>query len=408
MAILVTDGNQRSTLALVRALGRAGVTVTVGECRPSSLAGNSRYCANTVCYPSPLEGEERFLAFLREILERRQHRVLLPMTDVTLQAVARARGTLTPLVEVPLPEWKQVTILQDKRQTLLLARQAGLSYPQTFLLHDNERVEDVAHTICYPAVIKPRFSWFLRDAQWFAGRVQYARNPSELIAKYQQSHLLIPYPLVQERIEGEGRGVFLLVWDGELKAAFCHRRLREKPPSGGVSVYCESVPLDEVLVEKSFALLRSVGWQGVAMAEFKIDRRDGEAKLIEVNGRFWGSLQLCMDAGINFPLMLYRLATGERISSQFNYRVGVKSRWLLGDLDHLLIRLTRSRELHGTGTPGVSKVGALLNFLKLYERDMHYEVLRLDDPYPGWTEMKTYLVDACRSLVQRRKRTSDH
>src|SRR5690606_9876903 len=42
--------------------------------------------------------------------------------------------------------------------------------------------------------------------------------------------------LVQQRIEGPGTGVFLLRWQGRTLAAFAHRRIREKPPSGGVSV----------------------------------------------------------------------------------------------------------------------------------------------------------------------------
>ena len=68
---------------------------------------------------------------------------------------------------------------------------------------------------------------------------------------------------------------------------------------------------------------------------------------MEVNGRFWGSLQLAIDAGMNFPLLFYRLAIGEDVPSQFDYKAGVRSRWLLGDLDQLLIRLTHSGWANG-------------------------------------------------------------
>ena len=45
------------------------------------------------------------------------------------------------------------------------------------------------------------------------------------------------YPLlVQRRIVGPGRGVFILVWEGRVCAAFGHRRIREKPLTGGVIV----------------------------------------------------------------------------------------------------------------------------------------------------------------------------
>jgi predicted ATP-grasp superfamily ATP-dependent carboligase len=403
VSVLVTDGNQRSTLAVVRALGHGGIPVTVGESQSSSLAGVSRHCARRICYPSPVEEGEHFLAFLYEELRGGQYNLLLPMTDITMQLIASARESLSPMVRVPFPGQAQVNLVQDKRHMLLLARQVGIACPETFLLDETESLEAIAARIRFPAVVKPRFSRFCRNGKWVSGSVQYARDLTSLVAEYDRIHKLIPYPMVQEKIEGEGRGVFLLIWNGELKAAFCHRRLREKPPWGGVSVYCESLPPDHGLVEKSYALLKALGWQGVAMVEFKVDRRDGQPKLMEVNGRFWGSLQLAIDAGMNFPLLLYRLAMKDDVPAQFEYKAGVKSRWLLGDLDHLLIRFKHARTLNGSPLSGPSRLRTLIDFMKFYERHLHYTVLRLDDPAPGWHEIKSYVQNGLRRVASRGK-----
>ncbi len=403
MAVFVTDGDQRATLAVVRALGCAGIPVTVGHSGPTSLAGSSRYCVRKVCYPSPLEDAESFQASLRDEILGGQYRVLIPMTDVTLRLVAHMREALALRVRLPIPSAEQIELAQDKGHILLLAQRLGVPYPETYMLHEDKSLEEVARRVRYPAVIKPRFSWFLQNGSWISGSVEYAYDSEDLTAKYKKSHSQIPYPLVQEKIEGEGRGVFLLLWDGQLRAAFCHRRLREKPPWGGVSVYRESIPLDQELVQRSIALLQAIGWQGTAMVEFKVDRRDGQAKLMEVNGRFWGSLQLATDAGVNFPLLLYRLANEENVPGQFDYKVGVKSRWLLGDLDHLLIRLKHSRELNGFSDFNNSRLRALVDFVKFYERKLHYEILRLEDPSPGWHECKSYIREILRRLGQRRE-----
>jgi predicted ATP-grasp superfamily ATP-dependent carboligase len=401
VAVFVTDGDQRATLALVRGLGREGIAVTVGSDGATSLAGSSRYCAKKVRYPSPLEHMEAFQTALVDEMLNGRYRVLFPMSDITMLLVAQMRQALTPLVRLPIPNLNQIELAQDKRHIVLLALQLGIACPETFLLREGESLADVARRVCYPVVIKPRFSRFLRNGKWVFGNVQYAHDAEALAARYHESHRQIPEPLVQEKIEGEGRGVFLLVWNGELKAAFCHRRLREKPPWGGVSVYRESIPSDNELMEKSFALLRALGWQGPAMVEFKMDRRGGPAKLMEVNGRFWGSLQLAIDAGINFPLLLYRLANGEDVPAQFNYRIGVKSRWLLGDLDHLWIRLTHFGEANGFSRYDTSKLRACLNFMKVYERDLHYEVFRFEDQGPGWYEWRLYLRELWRSFGPR-------
>jgi predicted ATP-grasp superfamily ATP-dependent carboligase len=387
MAVFVTDGEQRSTLAVTRALGHAGIPVTVGETCQPSLAGISRYCNRAVSYPSPLHEPERFADFLSQEMSRHNYRVLMPMTDVAMQIVAEMGDAMRPAV-TPIPGAQQVRMAQDKWEVLRLAQRLGIGCPATYMSGDQCRIEDVAARLQYPVVIKPRSSQYMHQCKWTSGGVQYAHDARELLSRYREAEALAQQPMVQELIEGEGRGVFVLLWDGELKSAFCHRRLREKPPSGGVSVLRESIPLNQDMLEYSLMLLRAIGWQGVAMVEFKMDRRDGHAKLMEINGRFWGSLQLAVDAGINFPLMLYRLAVGEKVEPAFAYRTGIKTRWLLGDLDHLLIRLKRE---NGFAPQPNSRLRACLDFLKFYEKDMHYEVLKLHDPLPGWLEAKHYV-----------------
>jgi predicted ATP-grasp superfamily ATP-dependent carboligase len=217
--------------------------------------------------------------------------------------------------------------------------------------------------------------------------VVYAATSEEFRKKYSEVHQAIPFPLVQEKIVGDGQGIFLLVWNGELIAAFRHRRLREKPPWGGVSTLRESLSLDGSLVSKSFRLLQSISWNGVAMAEYKNDVRDGRPKLMEINGRFWGSLQLAIDAGMNFPLLLYRAALGEVPQPQMSYRSGVQTRWLLGDLDNLLIRWRRP-------APGDSRWRACREFVRFWGKDLHYETFRREDPAPGWLEVSCWLQQA--------------
>lgn len=387
MAVFLTDGDQRATLAVTRALGKAGVAVAVGESRPDSLAGCSRWCARRAQYPSPLADPAGFQRWLLREMASGGYEVLLPMTDITTVLASEIRAQLEPLVLLPIPCPESIARAQDKRGMLLTAQQAGIACPKSYMLTPAEDVRELAGRISYPAVVKPRLSHWRSHDGWKTGEVQYAHSPAELEEKYRRAASQIPEPLVQEKVEGEGRGVFLLVWNGELKGAFCHRRLREKPPWGGVSVYRDSIPPDAEMIARSFELLKALGWQGVAMVEFKVDRADGISKLMEVNGRFWGSLQLAIDAGINFPLMLYRLAMGEDVPPAMEYRVGVKSRWLLGDLDHLLIRLRHGGEYNGVAT----RARAIREFLKFREPDCYYEVYRREDPGPGWFELKSYV-----------------
>jgi hypothetical protein len=156
-------------------------------------------------------------------------------------------------------------------------------------------------------------------------------------------------------------------------------------------VLSESVALDRELVAGSASLLRQLDMQGPAMVEFKVDSRDGKPKLMEVNGRFWGSLQLAIDAGIDFPLLYTQLIQGVQIDPAFRYRSGVQSRWLLGDFDSFMIDLFSNAREKCFFYPRLTPLGSLVRFLRFFGSDLHYDVLSLDDPGPGWNEICFYL-----------------
>jgi len=150
----------------------------------------------------------------------------------------------------------------------------------------------------------------------------------------------------------------------------------------------ESMPLQPQLKEYSERLLKALNWQGIAMVEFKQDRKSGRFMLMEINGRFWGSLQLAIDAGVNFPVLLTLSAIGQKIVPVNDYKIGVKSRWFWGDVDALLLRLFKSaKELQlPPGSPG--RLKTLFQFLKLKEKNTRYEVLDRDDIKPWLYETR--------------------
>jgi predicted ATP-grasp superfamily ATP-dependent carboligase len=149
--------------------------------------------------------------------------------------------------------------------------------------------------------------------------------------------------------------------------------LREKPPEGGVSVYRESIALDGELAAAGRRLLEALNWQGVAMIECKRDETTGRHVLMEVNGRLWGSLQLAIDAGVDFPRLLVACALGQRPPAVTQYRVGVRSRWFWGDVDHLYLQLR-----NGGGPAG--KLAAVRDFVRVGLR--REEIWRWRDPAP--------------------------
>lgn len=386
-AVLILDGNQRSALAATRALGRQGVPIVVGGDTGTTLAGASKYCAASFRYPSPYEHADAFIATLREEVARRGVEIVFPMTEISTTHLLRARQQFSGVC-IAAGELDSYEVLSDKWRLYELTGGLGVPTPETHLVWSVAEAARACEKLGFPVVLKARRSVMFCDGRWVSPPVSYARSSAELAHVIDQSPHFSRLPfLLQQYVEGEGGGVFALYQNGAPVTFFSHRRLRERPPSGGVSVLSESIEVAPYLRKYAQAVLDRAKWHGVAMVEFKITR-EGIPYLIEVNARFWGSLQLAIDAGVNFPYMLYRLARGEDIDGPQEYRVGVRSRWLLGDLDrlYLMYRL-----------PSVGRVTlkeryrALVQFLKLRERGTRYDVNRWDDLRPFILELRKYV-----------------
>jgi predicted ATP-grasp superfamily ATP-dependent carboligase len=147
----------------------------------------------------------------------------------------------------------------------------------------------------------------------------YREGPSDLVYDFSQA-------VVQEYVPGELHDVCLLFNRGEPRAVLTQRRVLMYPRDGGVGVVNETTA-ERDLCEPAIALLRALDWHGPAQVEFKRDSRDGRPKLIEVNGRFWGTLDLSIRAGVNFPLLAARLAAAGEVEPAPPYRVGLRYWW---------------------------------------------------------------------------------
>ena len=381
--VFVTDGEQRPALAIVRSLARRGLSVIVGADRAVSLASTSKYCARHVTYPPPSTDREAFTRFLVDLVTREKIDVVLPVTDITTHAVCASQEALRPWTALAVPSLEAFDLVSNKWTLVERASLCGVPVPRTVYLQDATGLRAIAERIEYPAVVKPVRSRIRSGNGWTPTSVHYARSKAELERLYRELEYLAAWPsLIQQRIVGPGAGVFLLFDRGQPIADFAHRRLREKPPAGGVSVLCESVPVDSRLRQHAVRLLGGLGWHGIAMVEFKQDAATGDFFLMEVNGRFWGSLQLAIDAGVDFPALVCDLAHGRRPEAPPVYRRGVKSRWLFGDLDHLLLRLFKSDDDLRLPASAPSRWRTLADVLTCSGRDLRYEILSADDRRP--------------------------
>jgi len=365
MSVIITHARVRSALAATRSLGKRGIEVITADYTYPSTSFFSKYSSSYFVYPSYKQAPRQFIECLKHYIQRKGIDVLMPISEETY-VISKYKNIFDGMVKVPVAEYDKIAKANNKRYLMRFADEIGVNTPQTYTINCIEELRKIAKKIEYPAVIK------LVEGRGAAG-VRYVYSEEELLAKYKevvQKFNLNPfnYPLIQEYIPGTGYGVSMLFNHGEPRAIFTHRRIREYPITGGPST--ARISVRHAKMEKyATMLLKELEWHGVAMVEFKLDERTKEPVLMEINPRFWGSLNQAICAGVDFPYLLYTMATEGDVKPVFTYKIGVKTRWMIGDL-RALVDYIRTEK----------RTKVLKDFFRL--NGQYYDDIDLSDPLP--------------------------
>jgi predicted ATP-grasp superfamily ATP-dependent carboligase len=344
-----------------------------------------------------MEDPEAFVGGVLRKLREWKVDVLLPMTEKSLRALLPL-GEDLGAVRVPFPDSNTFCRVSDKSTVLSAAARIGMAVPGQWEFESAEGLLGAGIPDSgFPLVLKPTRSVSSLGTGGRQVGIRYVSDDDDLqawCASSGASHFPV---LAQRRILGSGTGVFVLTWGGELKAVVGHTRIREKPPSGGVSVVRESTLVDQNLLDQTLALLQELEWgDGVAMVEYKVEQGTGVPYLMEINGRFWGSLQLAIDAGVDFPSLLLDCARGSPPEDLVVGKEGIRTRWLMGDLDQLLVRLRRRRDKLNLPTSFPGRMKGVLDFLVDFRPGVRTEILKVTDLMPFVAEVQTWINDVVR------------
>ena len=393
--VVLLGGSHRSSLCFVRSLGRRGLTVWVVDGEHETIAAQSRHCARELTCPSPGSETEAFVEFVADLSHRHGDAVFVPMLELTLVPLQRSRERLGGHWVLPTDGAMQAFF--DKGKTQELAQSLDIPVPPCWTSEEISQQPRGSYTIPVPAVVKPTSTVGWGDGAGRYRRVVHARDRQDLeriIEDFGEQ----PY-VVQRFFDGVGVGVFGLFDHGKPLMLFQHQRIRDVNPTGSGSSYRRSVPLDPELVRLSCKLLAARQWHGLAMVEFRV-AVDGAPYLIEVNGRPWGSIQLAVLAGVDFPYGLYRLARGQSVPPSKDYRTDIHARWLVGDLMHLMSVMRGPPDGWEGAYPG--RLATLARMAMPYRPGLRYDHLSLDDSRPALAELAQFVTDGVLEPIKRR------
>ena len=303
----IVIGGDYQGLGIVRSLGRRGVPVCVVD-DEHSISRFSRYCKSFVSLPD-LRDQKQVVDSLLEVGKRLglEGWVLYPTREELVAAISHHRSELSEVFHVPTPDWESVKWAWDKRNTYRLADQLSIPTPVT---HCPENIDQLAELDSFrpPFAIKPA----IKEHFFYATKAKAwrANSHSELRTLYKKASELAGRGeiMVQELIPGGGSQQFsycAFFRDREAVGKMVVRRTRQHPLEfGRASTFVETVDLP-ILEELSERFLRAIDYYGLVEIEYKLDPRDSQYKLLDVNARTWGYHSIGAQAGVDFSYMLY-------------------------------------------------------------------------------------------------------
>jgi len=371
----VVVGGNLNGLSIARSLGRRGVPVWVASTPNIKLASFSRYTRRTLQWPTGSEEDQ--VGFLLDLAARNHldRWVLFPTSDESAALLSKYHTQLSARFRVSTPEWNALKWAYDKRLTYRLADQQNVDYPATFY----PRSESDLDSVTFPAILKPAthasVNRFTAAKAWAVG------NRDELIGRYIEARSMMTADqiLVQERIRGGGESQFsyaALCRDGKPIASLTARRTRQFPVDFGYSSsFVETMDVPDI-VAPSVRLLSAMKYTGIVEIEYKFDARDGLFKLLDINPRLWTWAPLGARAGIDFPLLLWRLMLDMPVP-ELTAPPGV--RWVRMSTD---VPAALHEMLRGRLNP--------ISYLRSLRSPLAFALFATDDPLPGLLDLPLF------------------
>lgn len=350
MSVIVTNAKNRISYNIVRSLGEKGIKVFSSDFVNTAMSFGSRHSKGHFIYPSPFRDQKGFIDCIIDNVNRLGAEVLIPVFEETF-LISKHKKKIESCTNIVVPDYDQVLIAHNKDKWSVIAEKLGIPVPRVYAIEELRR--SGAGPVKFPVLIKPKQG----GGSWAISQVDSLCALEEVLANDTYQGLPWERFFIQEKIIGENHCVAMLLNKGDYRAKVAYKQLRDYPVTGGQATLRISIrnrQAEDCLLK----LLESLNWHGVCQADFVVDSRTGVSYLIDLNPRFWGSLAQAIASGVDFPYLVYRMAMDGDVEPVTDFRTGVVSRWVGGDIRVLFSLIRNSKDRPGALRKFFSSAGA--------------------------------------------------
>ncbi|MBD1262793.1 ATP-grasp domain-containing protein [Maribacter polysiphoniae] len=312
LSILIPDGeNELLTNHVKDCFARVpDVRLYVMSNKKSGPSRFSRYVYKYSYYPKA-KNELEWIANINAELLKHDIDLIMPIFEDGIRTLIKFKKYVKENHKlVVLPVLKDFEIANNKALLAKHLVENDISGPMIY--HINKDNYQAVKEKDFPLLVKP-----LNVTDGGSGILLFKQKEEfqDYFKQIKREHNFI----FQEFIGGYDIDCSVLCDQGDIRAFTIQKGVlygakKFAPPIGVQFLYEENL---YTVVKK---LMKTLNWSGVAHIDLRFDQNDGKFKVIEVNTRYWGSLDASLAAGINFPYLYYLISTNKKFKRPtYNY-----------------------------------------------------------------------------------------
>ena len=365
MCVIITNGKNRIAYNIARSLGKRGIMVHSADFVPFSMTFASKYSKSHFLYPSPFRYPREFIECIIQNINRLKAKILIPVFEETF-LIAKHKYEILNYTKMVIPDYDQILTAHNKDRWVPIANDLKIPVPRNWTINELKKMNNIVH-LPFPLLIKPKQG----GGAWAITEIDSGEELNKVLIQDKYLDFSWERFFVQEKIHGEAHCVAMLFREGEYRAKVTYKQLRDYPAKGGQATL--RIGIHNEQAEEYFErMLKTLKWHGICQADFIVDRKTDIPYLIDINPRFWGSLVQGIASGVDFPYLLYQIGVEGDVESVKEFKSGVITRWIGGDLIGSIQYFKQTRE----------KVKFLRDFFLSFKKSSCYDDFDLKDPLP--------------------------